>query len=543
VLVLEANDGVEPATEQELQQAETLVDATELLQLAAIIKLFVDEGYDLPAGETNLIDFISDPEKVADFVAAQTSSNPDFADDLDDAMSDILKDSNLVAAFTTQEIPARYYAIPGAQPGYLARSGSILEFNAADSTGMYLDFNAVVGGAVGESFTWSVQNGRLGVTFDEPVSFVYFNTMSNAAFFAPLLTAAERDLIASFYGPNAQLPVRQRILSYTYTRIVDGAQVDTVALETRYTLSVERFQLGDGTWFEPSLPPDEQVEYSNQSLRASLDVQTRPFTANCPAPNGSVCVPGVWLGTFMYSPGRLQGAADPVPEGPFGDVLTFNGDGTVSGTISGLSAQWSVNGDGALVVTYASGWQQKVTVVDTLGLEYGTFNELSRGNDRFATYSINVKQGAPFALSNPYLANPVGKFWQGEVNSWAPSQWNPDGTRKGNFGWQFFADSPTTINVLGVTPADCDNDGQPDDFYADLGFTTWAQAGSGISIARGNQFNPRLRTWYPMASTVIDGERQFYVMEVERYVNTGNLFFPPRINFLREIDARWACSN
>ena len=74
VLVLQANDGQEPATEEQLRSAETAVDATKLLQLAAIIKLIVDEGYDLPPGETNLIDFISDPEAVAQYVETTLST-------------------------------------------------------------------------------------------------------------------------------------------------------------------------------------------------------------------------------------------------------------------------------------------------------------------------------------------------------------------------------------------------------------------------------------------------------------------------------------
>ena len=96
----------------------------------------------------------------------------------------------------------------------------------------------------------------------------------------------------------------------------------------------------------------------------------------------------------------------------------------------------------------------------------------------------------------------------------------------------------------GVALADCGGDGQQDDPKASLVFGTWQPAGSAVAIPRGG--GSRLRTWYPAASTVVNGERQFYVMEDERFVSgpsAGRLFFPPRINFLREIEAPWTCSN
>jgi len=137
------------------------------------------------------------------------------------------------------------------------------------------------------------------------------------------------------------------------------------------------------------------------------------------------------------------------------------------------------------------------------------------------------------------------------VNSWIPdpTRWNPDGTRalRSFFGWQFFENSNAAVNVLQVTLEDCGGDGQNDDPYAALGFSEWQPAGNGVAIPRGTGDYSRLRTWYPAASTVVNGERQFYVVEDERFVApsplTGQLFFPPRINFLRELDAPWTCSN
>jgi hypothetical protein len=539
VLVLEANGG-EPTSEEELQTAETSVDATELLQLAALIKLIVDDpDYTLPPGETSLLEFVSKPEAVTAYLETVPQ------EDLDAAVASILQDSNLVAGFAAADIPSRYFVIPAAQPGYLARQGQILEF-AADGSGRLLDFNNVVGQPINEPYTWSVTDGRLNVNLTEPVVNDYFDTLSNTALMQLLLTDAERDQIAAVNGSGSQVPVRYTVLSYDYTRVVDGALVDTASVATLLRREVLPFQLSNGTAFTPSRPPVEQTIQEGKSLRASSDVQATPFAASCPGPGGAICVPGQWLANLIYSPGALAGGL--LPEAPFGDVVTFAANGTVSGQLSGLTANWTVDGDGALIINYASGWQQKLQIVDTLGIEFGVFNEISRGSDRYATYTINVKATGAFALDNTFLASSVGKFWQGEINSWIPGplRWNDDGTRalSSYFGWQFFDNSDTAVNVLQVTLEDCGGDGQSNDPYAALGFSQWQPVGSGIAIPRGG--GTRLRTWYPAASTVVNGERQFYVMEDERYVSgpsAGKLFFPPRINFLREIDAPWTCSN
>jgi hypothetical protein len=537
VLVLEANGG-EPTSAEELRNAETSVDATELLQLAALIKLIVDDPeYTLPEGETSLLAFVSNPEAVAAYLETVPQ------EDLDAAVASILQDSNLVAGFAAADIPSRYYAIPAAQPGYLARQGQILEFDSTDGSGRLLDYNQFAGEPISEPYTWTITDGRLVVNLTDPVANDYFDTLANTALFGALLTEAERNLILATNGFSSQIPVRNNILEYTYTRVVDGVLVDSASVETRYTAQALPFPLADGTTFTPSLPPVTMTGRNGQSLRASIDLQAKPFAVSCSGTEGETCVPGQWLANMIYSPGILAGRL--LGEAPYGDVATFDEDGTVTGLLSGLTANWIVDSDGALVISYANGWQQKVQIVDTLGIEFGVFNELSRGDVRYATYTINVKATGAFALDNAYLASGAGKFWNGEVNSWLPdaTRWNVDGTRtlSSYFGWQFFDASNTAFNVLGVSLQDCGGDGQQDDPSAFLSSSQWQQAGSGVAILRGA--GSRLRTWYPAASTVVNGERQFYVMEDERFVSTGQLFFPPRINFLREIDAPWTCSN
>lgn len=543
VLVLQANDGLEPTTEEQLRTAETSVDATELLKLAAIIKLIVDEGYDLPPGETNLIEFISDPAAVEQYVAT-TLATPQAQADLNAVVDAILADSNLVAGFTPQDIPERFFVIPAAHPGYMARSGYILEFDAGGAgTGRALDYTSGFGQKIDQPFTWQIINGRLRVQFAQPVVTSYF-AEADSPDLAGILTPDEQAAL-----DGVQIPVTQRSYGYTFTRLNDGVLADPVLRENNYTLQV----LPIGT-FVPSNPDEvERSTENTETLRSSLDIQPIPFVGTCPGSAKTVCVPGTWGSLAMYSPG-LDGTSlftgavgNPIPLSAWGEVQSFSGtgSGTVAGAISGVTASWAVGADGALTVTYPSGWVQRMTVIENVGLEYGVFHEFSKGAERFATYSINVKADSAFSFTSAYLANATGEIWNGEINSWFPANWNADGTRpiRSYFGWRFSAGDNSAQNLNRIFENQiCDGDGIADDLYASVSIGSRSITGDGRVIIdrRGN--GNLLRTWYPIASTLVDGDRQFYAMELEK-IGNGNVRIAARINLLREIPVpQWQCS-
>lgn len=545
-LLLQANGGQQPATEEELRTAETSIDATLLLELAAVIKLIVDDpNYSLPPGETSLIAFISDPAKVEAYRATVAS------EDLNAAMAAILADSNLVAGFRPEDIPDRYFVIPNTNPGYIARFGSILEFDAGSSGGRLLNYFpnlTAIAQATNAPFAWSVDDGRLVLEFTPAIVLTSFPTISGSGAF-PFLTDAERQRLAE--AGISQIRVDFTTLQHAYTRISDGVLVDTVSRETRTEISAPPIPLPDGSTLVLSLLPQFEVGNAQETMRASQDIPPRPFTASCPASAGGVCVPGTWGGLHVFSPG-ISINNQPIAVAPFGDVQTFATDGSVTGTISGVSANWRVDGDGALVITYPSGWTQKSLVLDSLGLEWGVFSEFANEStgQRYASYGIHVKANAPFVLSDAYLGNPVGTFWQGEINSWLPSSRNPDGTRTlgSYFGWQFYEGSDVVSNVGFLDLRSCDGGPDADDVYANLSRGRWSLAPDGSLVIDRFAFQfpgQTLRTWYPIAATVVGGERQFYVMEMQRteVLGTMRVNIAPRLNYQREIEAPWVCSN
>ena len=114
VLLVEANGGTAPTTVEELQQAETRVDATELIQLAAVIKLIVDDpNYSLPAVSTRSC------SSSRSRLRSRRSSRPCRRHPRA-TIADILADNGLVAGFQVDEVPGRYYVSFPTEPGFLS---------------------------------------------------------------------------------------------------------------------------------------------------------------------------------------------------------------------------------------------------------------------------------------------------------------------------------------------------------------------------------------------------------------------------------------
>ena len=457
-----------------------------------------------------------------------------------------MHDSNLVAGFSAQDIPERYFAIPAANPGYMARSGYILEFAAAGNTGGLLDYFSGQGKSLSAPFSWQIANGRLRVDFAQAIVVNYVEVADSPAL-AGVLTPAEQ---AAFAGE--QLNVVQRTYGYTFTRLNDGVLADPVLREADMSLQVLPTATSKGQ-FGGTQEVDRTAE-STDSLRSSLDIQPIPFAGSCPSGGQSVCVPGTWSSFAVYSPGNDLGfitgtAGAALPVTAWGDVQTFTGvganSGTVTGAISGVSATWAVSADGTLTVTYPSGWVQRMQVIENQGLEYGVFHEFTRGAERFATYNINVKADAGFSFTVPYLANAAGEIWQGEVNNWVVGNLNQDGSRPigSYFGWRFTAVDDSALNLNGLFENEtCDPDGLANDLYASLSLGKRTVTADGRVVIDRTGNGARLRSWYPIASTTVGGDRQFYAMESER--RNGLVFIAPRLNLLREIPVpQWKCSN
>ena len=529
VLTLAANGFQEPTNITELQQAETAVDASQLIELAAVIKLIVDDAnYQLPDGYTSIIEFVSSQSAVESFI----ENTPEV--DLIAAQNAILADSDLVAGFDESDIPSFYYAIDTTEPGYLSRSGSALKFNAT-GTGSKLSFTSWNGQAINAGYSWHVANGRIETTYTTPIEqeLLTYNIES--------LTddQAEIDAFYAGGGVDDQIVFYQSTLSQNYTRVVDGALVDVINVETRVEKRTPPIQLTNG---DTLTLQNNKIEISSgqQTFRSALDIEPIAFKADCS--NGVACVLGQWGGQYNYSEGKRAYDDYIYPTTSYADVIMFDSNGVANGKISNISANWQVNNAGQLVIQYPNGAVQTSEIIDQLGLEYGVFSQFSTPEGEFATYDIWVKGQTSFVLDSAYLQPASSNhYWNGEINSWIPGSFDSNGLLIPERLWGWLFTSHTVQNIDGVAWQGPDQNGLSSINFVLSDAVSYQVGAQSIEI---NRLPFAKRYWYPIASTLINGDRVFYIVEREERDaqlwfggQPGyNTFIPSRINIEREVD-------
>lgn len=225
VLAKEANAGEEITTDAQLIQAEKSIDATQLLEIAAVIKVLLDNpDYTLPEGFANVIDFVSDSEAYNSFVDQVTASNPDD-NPLTQAMAAISQDPDIVQGFTTSTLSNSYILATAAAPGFLSRGGDLMELNDNAKGAFTNDYGQ-------RGFSWSLTDGLLRLAFDTPVTAHSYYDIYN------VLSNTQADQYVNEYSTR-QIGGTMSTKSQTYTRLINGNQIDTVSVTSIYDLQYD----------------------------------------------------------------------------------------------------------------------------------------------------------------------------------------------------------------------------------------------------------------------------------------------------------------
>ncbi len=535
-LLIKANGGQIPTTEQELRDAETHVDATALLELAAVIKLIVDDPatYPLPDGFDSIIEFIGDGAAVALFIAATDPNS------IAETIVAILADNDLVEGFTVADIPSFYYGVQPANPGFLSRGGVGIEFDDSSYSGAWL---IAQGGGSGiplsEEFDWWVTEGILELNFPNA-------TVHSSVQYDPGNATSDQSLIDYFYDcavdPAAGIGAHHRSLSSSITRIVDGSLVDIASVTDWQENTFDEVPTksdppctGEPIIFSSSL----SSETYELTLRSSTDITAVPFTAG----PGGVDVQGSWGFSYFYNAG-----ADlyyPTGRRVLGNLLTFDANGTGSKLFDDedlvdQTFTWHIV-DGDLVFNYPDGWTQTSRILDQEGKQYGVFSDYTNGTDRFAHYDIAVKQDPSFTLTQAELLTPAGSFWNSVINHWVPYYQQDDGSwlYGSHWGW-IFESMPN-----GTHPVAQWREGFR--YWTETSMT-WGILPDGM-LQRNYVVVPwipeRQRFWTPLAEDsitidpitgdpIVPATKRFYVLE---YENQGpDRRIQPRINIQQLTD-------
>jgi hypothetical protein len=597
VLVGEANGGETPTTLEELQDAERSVDATELLQLAAVIKLIVDEGYELPidpgTGEPyeTIIAFLADAEvdgggntPVENFIADNSGA-------IETAVEEILTDNEIVPAFAVADIPDRYYWLWPAQVGFLSRSGQAFDFvRTPAQTGEIraIDFSGS-GEIVPGEYNWDVVNGRLVLdwTLRPSNTYVLADGLSNS----PDLTLRCRE------PDHPQFASCQHSCAdYQEAWAANGYQ-DFVVTQSLTQSELTKYAVSAGGTREFASQTDVQVtEIQDLQVNLGSGLEVFEFCDEIESVTNNVEL----LNAAVNPPRRLEVAdfagdtlavaiifdpdgpdADPInpfdPGSTFGeslflDFVTLNGDtadaeGYRSTTtlLSGVDLDWRIVDDGAppadtnadggpdgneLQFRYASGVQQTLRQLEpAVGLETAFWVEVNGVAQPYGLYDITLRVDPDLQISEPDLINDPGEFWNAVVlNGWQKVLWQTNALGQfelipgASFGWEFAA-IPTANNLFtgDVLAAAWDILAAP--LSAGLGTLQDLPAGT-VHIYQ--PWNNRDRYWIPIAETSVSvpadvayaptPRTRLYVLEHRYRASNDFMDIPPRINAVEIFD-------
>jgi len=561
VLLVEANGGTAPTTVEELQQAETQVDATELLQLAAVIKLVVDGGYDLPAGYKTVLDFIAAPAAVKSFVAEVEAADPGA---LDAVVEDILGSGGLVAGFRVQDVPARYFITAAVEPGFVPRSGELLEFSsnrpgdcatAADGCSGLFMYRDVNGRPFSELFGWYLDNGVLEIQVGTPTPTGRIAVAADLVAERPDARMTDGTLLSACDAPDFVFNFQEAILGFAYTRYNDGAAVD--GLFRRARLSRTGFTsptCADGV---VRTLADYVYEDTGQIMaRDSGAIAPKRFVraGNATGAADEIVVEGQWA-MQVYARLRLAGFSPPFPRVIFSDNVTLSPGGGASALIAsedGIGpSSWNIDTiTSDLLLTYPDGWIQRVVVTDALDAngdgsadEFGAFSILTGpGGERFASSDLTFKRDESLVADASVVRNPPGSYWQTVVNAWPSASWEdaPGGGRQlllsGVFGWHAAPVGEAFQGSYGFPDAVCTNG-----TWFRRGLTNFELEFTGslnvvnMNYTVGSQ--NRLRIWSAYSAVNIGGQRRLYVLELETFPLLAGepKRFIPRPNIYREM--------
>jgi hypothetical protein len=171
VFLQQANGGQPITTDGALQLLSAQINAQDVLDLAAAIKLVVDDptNYSMPAGQTSILELASDPAARQLFINDVYEQDPDaFAA----AQLAIAQDPDLAQPVNPTQLSGFTTALMSSDTGFTFNyTGRIQHFDLnEDGTGY------AISETYDEPMTWVVEGSTLKVTYDFPVETVSYDT-------------------------------------------------------------------------------------------------------------------------------------------------------------------------------------------------------------------------------------------------------------------------------------------------------------------------------------------------------------------------------
>lgn len=509
VLAVDANGGEEVTSDEAMAEAEKSIDADALLEIAAVIKVILDNpDYSLPEGKESVVDLVKDAEAYNNFVAEVTSENPDD-NALTQAMDQIVNDPALVQGYTADKLARVYYSTFPAAPGFLSRGGDRYQFND-DGTGSIANEQGA------QKFSWALKDGAIVVTYDAPLeSYGYY------AASAELLGEEVATQWVEATG-SGQIGAMRSDKGITFTRLVDGAIIDAVSFENVYDLE---FDMADTGIQAPNL--QDAISSGQQLLRDAAASKVLPIVAADLESNWAVDSYYEFVRSTVEGPQAFTSYA--------GDLLEFVDGGTGTARLSERAFTWKLV-DNEVQVTFDDGTTLAAQKIDEAGelsaFSLRTFD--SEGQLIAFSYNFGTWQDDSAALTLENVVTEAGHHWATFVNGWVADFWKSGEfqyVEGSGFGWEFNQDGTSNNVQFYFDLGDEDGDGNTEEVMDYRLPGTWNVAESGVlTVTRCPGGVCRKREWLGLQAS----EGEIVIMEREFFEQYEGLAFPPRINIYRD---------
>lgn len=522
VLAIAALEGEEPTSEAELATAQEAIPPATLLELAAVIKLIVDDpAYSLPSGSSDVLTFANDLAAYEAFVDEVETANPEL---LDETVAAIIADPELMAV-TDAEPASVYIEVAATRPGFIARGSRSFSFDSNGTGRVYND--DFTEDATNYAMTWDNDaSGAYKMAFAEPLRVMAYPIVDD-------LTDDPEILLAYFERGNPIVIATREVSDISFKVLVSGGRTDMVQIIETFTESYEPIIVNGVTYQIPS----QELEESYQTIVLNTDKVEPPNV-------DTADVVGTWALSIL--------SETPFPSSSetrilYDDAINFRSDGSFSGTLSQLTGEWQLNDANALVLTYGD-VTQTVNVIQQEGLLYGAYSVAETNAGSVASnYNRMVKRDSEFNFTTENLLTDANEAWMSYAAQPTSLIRQQDGVETytgGYFGWQFM-DVSNGFNIIlqceDNSVSSCPDGELPQYLRAtELAWDivsdseqSFAEIIQDPCTTAGQTSCPTSRAWLPLSAEDSDVR---YILEYEtiNYDNELEMRIIPRLNIIEK---------
>ncbi|USD36081.1 carboxypeptidase-like regulatory domain-containing protein [Ferrimonas sp. SCSIO 43195] len=545
--LLSQDTGLPLTSDAKLAEAESLVNAETVLELAAIIKVLADNP-DYTPEQGTILDALSSNQEgvqasVDDYLVQQGLMDEageyteEFADAVEAAEAATLADPAVTPGFSTEELTGINVLTNSVTPGWTEGQGSMMRLHEGGGASLTnpTSFANYMEDDVDGSWQLSDQ-GQLVIQYGDNQStlYEYPSYEEVAERWGQQAANALQEYRNSSY--NDEVIVHSSYKQSEIIRLTTGTLSKVaVSTEIEYTLDLESLGI---TW-NGELPTATEASDSVQTWR----IGAGHSSLWSQAPSGHWALP---------IPAQLKGYFDTAPQDyRVHQHLVLSDEGAMLTPEGESMGQWSF-AQGELVLSTNEGWRVTVLPYNQVDGLYSALVRVEQGDFQYSAITWIAQYQQSDSTLEADLIQPAPHILSAEINSWIASVEDDTKTDVSYLYGYGFNEDGSLIRVSGHREKDDQGMETGNSFFGyDEAFHQWSQEGNYHyrmlgEIDWGNgDLTTRNRSWEVIAS--LSGGRHL-VLEQSTWtydslndsLDESSIFIFPRINVLTSRDlSQW----